>query len=467
MKKIAILVDNSLRDLLPSRLLQEEFNRNGFKAYLFNKRNMIPFLLHLKPDACIFSRGDYANLPEIGRSCKLFIVPSEGGRLTVETMKSVFLGRMHEGEQVDMHGNKMETNFDYISKVYLWGKIAYDFLLSDSLFVKNQLKVVGNGRMDVYLNSYSAKKKIVDKVVGIAISIKSLSDYSGEHLSWLERMYLRHSKRAPQFPMVPVGRDFEDFVWRDLYIARKIIESILVILRTTTHKIHIRVGPFENPKDYLFLQKKYPNRIIIRPKGESMYDFIDGIDTMLTCWSTSGLESIVMDKPVISVALLGDYDFIISHVDEKANGFDTFLKIYHTPTNLDKLIDLVNLGVEGKLECSQDLEFANNFMKDVYNFPSDITATKAIVDDIIGELSNYEAHPKALKENLSIDNKVLKFLNKYTLIFHKEVFYLISKMYLLKYYVKDLSSGEYYSIKTHYALKNKNITRFIKRHFKK
>ena len=29
MKKIAILVDNSLRDLLPSRLLQKEFNRNG------------------------------------------------------------------------------------------------------------------------------------------------------------------------------------------------------------------------------------------------------------------------------------------------------------------------------------------------------------------------------------------------------------------------------------------------------
>ena len=466
MKKIAILVDNSLRDLLSSRLLQKEFNRNGFKAYLFNKRNMIPFLLHLKPDACIFSRGDYPNLEEIGRSCKLFIVPSEGGRLTVETMKSVFLGRMHEGEQVDMHGNKMETKFDYISKAYLWGNTTYDFLLSDSLFDKNQLKVVGNGRMDVYLNSYSAKKKTVDKVVGIAISIKSLSVHHGQH-NWLERMYLRHSGRAPQFPMVPVGRDYEDFVWRDLYIARKIVESILVILRTTTHKIHIRVGPVENPKDYLFLQKKYPDRIIIRPTGESMYDFIDGIDTMLTCWSTCGLESIVMDKPVVSIALLGDYDFIISHVDEKANGFDTLLKIYHTPKSIDQLIDLVNLGVEGKLKFSQDVEFANKFMKDVYNYPSDITATKAIVDDIIGELSNYVADPKALKENLSINNKVLKFLNQYTLIFHKEVFYLISKMYLLKYYIRDLFSGEYYSNKTHYALKNQNIDRFIKRHFMK
>jgi surface carbohydrate biosynthesis protein len=467
MKKIAILVDNSLRDLLPSRLLQEEFNKKGFKAYLFNKRNIIPFLLYLEPDACIFSRGDYPNLEEIGRSCKLFIVPSEGGRLTAETMKSVFYGRMHEGIKVDMNGKKMETNFDHISKVYLWGKTTYDFLLSGSLFNKNQLKTVGNGRMDVYLNSYSAKKKTIDKVVGIAISIKSLSVYYGQY-SWIKRMYDRFSAReASQFPMVPVGRDYEDFVWRDLYIARKAVESILVILRTTNHKIHIRVGPFENPKDYLFLQKKYPNRIIIRPRSESMYEFIDGIDTMLTCWSTSGLESIVMGIPVVSIAFLGDYDHLISHVDERANGFDTFLKIYHTPKSLDQLIDLVNLGVEGKLKSSKDVEFSNNFMKAAYNYPSDITATTAIVEDIVGEFSNYVANPKAMRENLSIDNKVLKFLNRYTLIFHKEVFYLINKMYLLKYFIKDLFSGSYYSNKMHYALQNKNIDRFIMRHFKK
>jgi len=188
---------------------------------------------------------------------------------------------------------------------------------------------------------------------------------------------------------------------------------------------------------------------------------------MLTCWSTSGLESIVMEKPVISVAFLGDHEHLISHVDEKANGFDTFLRIYHTPEDLEELINLVNLGIKHELEPSQDMEFSKKFMRSSYNYPSSLSATESIVDDISESLSHASLNTIDIREALEVENSFLAVVNRYALIFHTPVFYLINKLYLFKYFIKDVLSGEYRSNSMHYALKNRSVDRFISKKFKR
>ena len=92
------------------------------------------------------------------------------------------------------------------------------------------------------------------------------------------------------FLMSQKNRHYEDYVWRDFAIARKVLKIIFDIIENTNHNIEIRVGPFEDPRDYNFLEKKYGDRVRIRKPNEQLKDFIKDIDLLLTCWSTTGRE---------------------------------------------------------------------------------------------------------------------------------------------------------------------------------
>ena len=102
----------------------------------------------------------------------MFIIPGEGGHQTKETMLSVFMGR----------GYWKLDNVNWIKKCYLWNKNTYDWLLETKLFKKDELKVVGNSRLDIYKNKKlldSQNKKQKKFKIGVAFSAKSTSTYYG------------------------------------------------------------------------------------------------------------------------------------------------------------------------------------------------------------------------------------------------------------------------------------------------
>ena len=56
----------------------------------------------------------------------------------------------------------------------------------------------------------------------------------------------------------------------------------------------------------------------------------------MTCWSTVGLEAIILNKPVISIAGLISEKRLFQHISKKASGFDTFVNFY----SLQSIIEL-------------------------------------------------------------------------------------------------------------------------------
>lgn len=467
-KKVIIFVDNSRRDLFPSMLLQKGFEERGFKAYLCNKRNFKVKLRKILPDAFIVSRADYPFLRGVAKCCRLYVVPSEGGRLTPESMMSVFLGRTYNPDilnpskkvQLDQHNKEIES-FDFIRRIYLWGSSTRDFLIQSGFFHPEQLSVVGNGRLDIYRDMDIGYKKSDndDFTVGFAFSVKSTSVFSGRP-EYAKSSYIMDERTS--LPLVPPGGHWEDYVWRDFAILRRMMWIIKKIIMTTNYKIYLRVGPLEDINDYKFLEKVQPGRITIQKQKGQLFDFLKSIDALVTCWSTTGLEALLMDKPVIAIPFLIDYERLIYHVDPKSNAFDTFLRCYHTPKSEEEVMNLLEIARKRQLSASQDPEYLKELLKTIYNWPSGKSATMAIVDGIIDDLQDYKSQPSELFEiHLPFSRKIENFLKSHLLPRKISLNAVNTALYMYSMLI-DIKSGSFISNRSFYKTTNPEVNKFVK-----
>jgi len=465
-KSIVILVDNGLRDLLNCRILQEEFLRRGFKVYFCNKRNFKPVLRRVEPQAFIASRGDFPYLPEIARCCNLYVVPCEGGRLTPQTMMSVFLGRVHNRDVLARDVKRLDhyareiADFSFIRKVYLWGPQSHKFLSDSGYFRQDQLMVAGVPKLDIY--RVASKKETGPKdelVVGLAFSVKNTSIYHGKY-EYAKSLY--NFDERDHLPMVPQGRHWEDYTWRDFAILRHMMRVVKKYLENHKGKLIVRVGPFENPADYEFLHKLYPDRVKIQePKGE-LYEFLKQIDVLLTCWSTVGLEALLLNIPVIAIPFLIDYQHLTSHIDPQANGFDTFLPCYHLPHSEDETLELIEKRRAGRLVLTPDPGTLQRVVKNTYNWPADEPAARIIVDDILKDMKDAAKNGHMIWSANLPTYGVIEGTLRVMPLFRPFLFWLLGEISFLKYLCRDLASGSFNGLRRHYMMYSYYTDRVLK-----
>lgn len=373
-KKVLLFVDNSRRDLLPARLIQRELQKLGVDARLANWLDVRLKLRKFKPDAFVSSRGDLDFAKQASGCCKVFVVPSEGGHQTKETMMSVFMGRAYW---------KLDR-VDWISKCYLWSDQTRDWLLETGIFTDKQLRVVGNARLDVYRGHKFLKraKPDGDFTLGLAFSAKSTSTYYGAP-HWAKTYFNMH--REHTFPIAATGQH-EDVVWRDFVILRLMMRYLRRYLESCDGRVVLRPGPFEDCEEYRFLEKQYPGRVFVKD-DQLLPEFLGEIDALLTCWSTTGIEALVTGVPVISIAHTVDLGRLFSHVSAQASGFNTFVNYYHLPKSEDELFSFVEQARCGALSpSSENPEAVATLLNQLYAWPYAENASRAIASDIAEEI---------------------------------------------------------------------------------
>ncbi|MGF7119015.1 UDP-N-acetylglucosamine 2-epimerase [Methanobacterium oryzae] len=70
--------------------------------------------------------------------------------------------------------------------------------------------------------------------------------------------------------------------------------------------IYVKPHPDEDPVTYKSLEEKYPDKVSIRPKNENLSYLLAVSDVILTISSTVGLESAILDKPLVCINFLGE-----------------------------------------------------------------------------------------------------------------------------------------------------------------
>jgi surface carbohydrate biosynthesis protein len=380
MQRILIHNDNGRRDLLGLKLLERALIQKGFKVYFAGRTALTARLRRIRPHALIAARGDNPVAEKASSLCAVYIVPGEGGRTTKETTLSVFLGR----------GYSALRSAGWIRRCYLWNENTRRWLLETGMLEPAQMKVVGNPRLDIYRCRHfkrTAREPITGRPlrIGIAFSATSTSAYYG-HLHF-PKVYHDTVKRDYVFPIVPPGRHMEDIVWRDHSILRHMMHSIKEIAERTDAEMILRPNPLEGIAEYRFLTKRYPGRFHLQFK-EPLPDFLSRIDVLLTCWSTTGIEALLNDIPVISISGLMDQDRLFDHIARVPSGFDAYVKHYHAPKNTDELIGLLHLAQRGELSTSPSTPAdVAKMMDEVYGWTAGAAGTCALIaEDIARDL---------------------------------------------------------------------------------
>jgi surface carbohydrate biosynthesis protein len=382
MPRVLLFNDNSKRDLLGIRLLENALRACGLQTAICNPQNARIKLRQFRPHAFIAARGDHAVAREASALCRVYIVAGEGGQQTKETMLSVFMGR----------GYWELDSVDWISRCYLWSERTREWLIETGIFKEQQLLVVGNPRLDLYRDSKLAQdlsKKAGPFRLGVAFSAKSTSTYYG-HPRFAKTYHDMH--REMTFPITQPGRHFEDLVWRDHAILRNMMRSLRYYLENSEGEIWLRPSPFESPNEYTFLETAYPGRIKIL-QNQTLPEFLYGVDAVLTCWSTVGIEGLLLNKPIISIAGLIDQEHLFRHISPKAGGFETFAQFYHRPSTEAALLEMLQQASESQLAASSQPRAAvDQLLQELYAWPGRDSACELIAKDIARDIEVAQEH---------------------------------------------------------------------------
>jgi len=458
---VLILVDNSRRDLLACRLLQQEFHDRGVPARLCSKRENIMALRRWRPDAYIASRGDSPWLRAASECCDVYVAPAEGARLTNETMTAVFTGR--SGTGADVAEGFSADHFSFIKRAYLWGEETRDVLMGTGLFKPEQLLVAGNVRFDVYRQGRVPEQRRDKRfTVGVAFSAKSTSAFSGR-LRYPATFYHLTKADTDKLALVPPGRHLEDWIWRDFAALHRVMGLMRRIVDETDWQMVLRVGTQEDIEEYAFLERVAPGRVRIQPRSGQLFEFFNDSDVLLTCSSTVGMEALAFGLPVVQTLTTVDREHLLRHIDPRTNGLDILERIYHSPRTDDEALELLGRARDGALSLTPDPEFLTGFLGRLYHWPPPTSAAAAIADDVLRDMAARPPAPAScFKRNLRFGNRTVGRLTDAVPLPDPWVMAAMGLGAEAKFLVDDWRTGALASNREHYRTKNPDVDALVR-----
>lgn len=336
--KVLFVIDNAKRDSLAMFYLINVLTK-AYPSHVFDWVSMVGHMKVVglvKPDLLVVPRGDIPVLKKLNHRQMAVIIPSEGARMTKETMYSVFVGRGH-GNQIGITQTGEVFSEDYIASVMCWGKSSAAFVERLGLIAKEKIMVCGNPRFAIYQSkSFGGRLARKDRnrniTIGVAISAKNIAPF--QRINYIETL---DKFRTLSLPLVREGGKWFDYTYVDYLIVDSMLRALAEL--DDRFQIVLRVGPLEDVNYYRFLEERYRNLRII--ETQEAHEFVATCDLLLTCWSTLGLEFLAAGKPVVSMYQRMGGESLSQYLDPDANGFNQYLPFYEQYKNDNELMPII------------------------------------------------------------------------------------------------------------------------------
>lgn len=410
-KTVLLQVDQRARDLVSVMLIGEYLQDMGVRVKYCNKVNMLSMALKHKPDVFVMScsEGQYRELAlAIAPSCKIVLMTQEGACATKE---STILRHTLKGLDLPCYINGL-------SRVYLWGNLSKKWLLEDSVYPEEIIRVFGTSRLDAYLTASSRKAGADGRVrVGFANRGAAVNPARNDNPIWKLDQYRKPIGGHRAY--VDDGREWEDWIWHSMASLRVNLDLVEQLSSDTSCDVLFRPDPYEKADSYEFLVKKYSNFSL--NTDPVLFNFIDDLDILVTEFSTTGLEALLLKKPVISTQkLLGsrlkDHNSKPNHLNPE------HMQFYWQPSTLEEFMGLIERFKKGDLPFSPEPDRVTRYLRDFYQWEkSSPSAAYQIAKDLkeIAETpkspnlqklhdSEYQEHPLVQKvaDKLRVPKKV-------------------------------------------------------------
>lgn len=277
--KIIWIIDNKYRELYGLYDLKKKLSENDIKLYLFNIPVWKTAIDLINPNIVI--------VPNLYKN-------SCGPIVNYAYLKKINVF-MHSSEGMYYTDNVQNEKYppylvNKVSKFLVWSKQDAKFLIKKGF--KNKVIITGNLKFDKrhYQNKKKLKKKI--KVIGIpthsrVISGKGRSKYNIPYL-------IRH-----------LIENLEPSRIGQLKFEIDYIKAVVDVVNRfkNDYKIIIKPSPFEDTKIY---EKTFPDVEIFYE--EDIRDFLKKTDVILNVYSSSSVDALKYNIPVVSISNLIDWD---------------------------------------------------------------------------------------------------------------------------------------------------------------
>jgi surface carbohydrate biosynthesis protein len=423
--KIQIHIADPQRDTATMVLLGKFLEDYGYRV--FYSRNEIDIKLYeiVQPEIFILAHSFHLPvhfLAEASKKTMFFHLPTEGAILDDRTAILNFAG-FPDYEA----GEKNNKYTKYFRMLFSWGDYYKDLLSEEKIYKPEDISVVGNPRFD--LHCLKAEPETSHDSLGIVGAFDLVNNFR----SLLEgALLMQLDKDAGTSLYVEEDKEVEDRYWFHFHNLRILYQIIGKVYSRT--KIYLRPHPREIAETYQPIIENYFPEMKLSYSEENFNEFLDKSYAMLVSSSTSIIEGLIRELPIISTLALDDQK-VSQHIT-LPDVVLPYVRFCHLPKTVDEAVDLILQAKSGTLKPLTFDDDGKKYLSEVcsgyYGFPLKKLSTRCIAD-IIHDIAAAEikkentSTSKDAQEDIEIYRKVYSQLISKSLIKRSKLIYKLYK----------------------------------------
>jgi surface carbohydrate biosynthesis protein len=287
-----------------------------------------------------------------------------------------------------LNNKKIDSAIDLVSLILVGGENQKKWTINSMPKLSDKVKVVGTLNSDHWLKPKKTNKIKNNMRVGICTTFKSL--------------FLSTKFKSPHKLLYDhLSSDYKSNQWRlnvldvEQHYLSVVFEAIDKLTKAG-YDVDIRPHPHENFDGWKYWLKFLKNKKNISLNRDTdITRWIDGNHICITTFSTTSIDCIARGVPAISLEkLVADQVARMPKFKQLLTGEYTW-----NPSSLEEMMSLVEKAKNGNLNVSPNIRSAENFMRDNFFWPRDISSATLCVDEIFNLLNK-----KTTKEQRSVDS---------------------------------------------------------------
>lgn len=354
--RIAIRAFTLRRDLPHSYVLSKVLEKMGCETVICCTRNYETILKYWKPHAVVINTiGKINPTLEVAPNTQIIVWPAEGA-MAPEYSVAGLLRKQPEG------------TYDKVSLYLLWGEFTKRaFLKFFPPEIEKKIVICGHPKLDLIKYRTLPKLDPSQKSIGFLMKFPSINFYN----------------RKPSItPLIQNPENGEKMLKMHIDQFLLMLKTIEKLIAKGGYRISIRPHPLEAPEGYAELLKKYPVAPIEIDDSMDFADWAARQKVILTPASSSFIDLSLLKVPLISI----DHIFLDKHkVIEEMNkkvAMTSLEGASYKPGSFDELLSLL----DSDLPPLPDPPEMETYNKDVYDWPSDLSAIKRAAMAIVNHL---------------------------------------------------------------------------------
>lgn len=338
---VFIYLDNVRRDYLVADVLRAYLESKKFKVFLISNETYMSVIKLIPSKLIIFIKNYFQVIPseileKIKRKKLFFLILDAEGAQTEDRCKF----------WVEKYNIDVRSQTKAATKIFLWNNTFLNYISSFTETNKDKFIVCGSPKISISIlaeNFLKQKSESKNNNIGLVCRFSAINDFNDRSCLYNTA---EHFFALDEFKMGAQGEILSLFCY---------LEIIEYLIKNTKYNINIRPHPNEKLESYDVIKKEYGNRIKISSHDQDFIEWMYENDKIICTPSTSIVEPIINDIPLISIHKIVKGTSLRAYVEKMLNPFLTKI---NSPGNFDELKQLINKKDLKNLESNQEFEEA-------------------------------------------------------------------------------------------------------------